>query len=560
MHKSSNYILNFAFAMVLFLTLKGQDVQAQTLISTVFGTGSTTGGSTGDGAAATSALMLTPQNLYVNNAGDIWICDYGNNKIRKYTASTGFASTVAGTGASGATGDGAAATAALLNHPIGICMNSVGDIFFTDSDNHKIRKIDHTNGFISTYAGTGTAGSTGDGGVATSAKLSAPKGLCVDASNNLYIADEGNDKLRKITFATGIITTLAGTGSPGSSGDGGLATAAKLNAPFGVQVASNGDIYICDTGNDKIRKINIGTGNISTYAGTGSPGFVDNITKLSAQFANIRGIAMDANDNIYIADDNNERIRKITFSSGMVSTVAGIGGAATNPHTGNGGVATAANTGPSRGVAVNSTNLYFTEFDNHSVRMVQGIVTPLPVQLIDFVVKEIQNKIQLSWKTTLEENSKCFHIMRSEDGINFDKIGVVPAKGHSSTIVEYHYTDFIPYKKGIYYYKLIENDIDEKSQESKIVVMSFENRTNVHFFPNPNFGKAAIFFHSIDGGTYTINILNHNGQVMYSQEFVGERGENEFDVNMEHFPQGVYHVQFNGLEYNFAVLKVLKKT
>ena len=376
----------------------------------------------------------------------------------------------------------------------------------------------------------------------------------------MYIADEGNDKVRKVTFATGIITTLAGIGSPGSSGDGGLATSAKLSAPFGVQVASNGDIYICDTGNDKIRKIDIGTGNISTYAGTGSPGFVDNITKLSAEFANMRGMAMDANDNIYIADDNNERIRKITFPSGMVSTVAGKGGIATNPHTGNGGIATAANTGPSRGVAVNATNLYFTEFDNHSVRMVQGIVTPLPVQLIDFVVKENQNKIQLSWKTTMEENSKCFNVMRSEDGINFEKIGVVPAKGHSSAIVEYHYTDFIPYEKGIYYYKLIENDVDGKSQESKIVVMSFENENNVHLFPNPNFGKAAIFFHSIDGGTYTINILDHNGQVMYSQEFVGERGENEFDVNMEQLPQGVYYVQFNGPEYKFAVLKVLKKT
>ncbi|MEY3416327.1 MAG: hypothetical protein RL060_438 [Bacteroidota bacterium] len=534
-------------------------IHAQTLISTSFGAGSTTGGSSGDGGAATSALLLNPSGLAIAANGDTYICDSGNHKIRKITNATGIASTIAGTGTGSYTGDGGLATAATLNNPTNICINSAGDLLIADANNHVVRKITTSTGIITTVAGTGTGGD--QVGVATSSRLKYPKGVAVDASDNIYICDEFNNKIKKVTVSTGNMAVYAGTGTNGYSGDGAAATSAKINGPYACAFNAAGDLFFVDNTNAAIRKISISTGFISTVAGKGTNGYTgDGAAATAAELANPRGIAVDqTTGDFYISDANSEVIRKVTISTGFITTVAGVNSANPAQHTGDGGVATSAQTGPSRGVAVSSSKLVFTEYDNHAVRVVTGLVIPLPVQLIDFTVQENQGRIQLSWKTTMEENCANFNVMRSDDGIHFDKIGVVPAHGQSNIPLKYHYTDLIPLKKGIYYYQLIENDWDGKSQSSKIVVMSFEEKNDVHIFPNPNVGKAGIFFHSIEGGVYTINILDQNGVILYTQEFIGNKGANEYEVDMAHLNSGMYHVQFNGPEYKYAVLKVLKK-
>jgi hypothetical protein len=555
--KLTNYLFVFFNATFLQVTF---NMQAQTLISTSFGSGSTTGGSSGDGAAATSALLLNPSGVAIAANGDTYICDSGNHKIRKLTHATGFASTIAGTGTGSYTGDGGLATAATLNNPTNICINSAGDLIIADADNHVVRKITVSTGIITTVAGTGTGGD--QVGVATSSRLKYPKGVAVDASDNIYICDEFNNKIKKVTVGTGNMTVYAGTGTNGYTGDGAAATSAKINGPYACAFNANGDLFFVDNTNAVIRKVTTSTGFISTVAGKGTNGYTgDGAAATAAELANPRGIAIDqTSGDIYISDANNEVIRKVTISTGFISTVAGITSSNPAQHTGDGGLATAAQTGPSRGVAVSSSKLVFTEYDNHAVRVVLGLLTPLPFQLIDFTVQENQDRIQLSWKTTMEENCANFNVMRSEDGIHFDKIGVVPAHGHSNSPIAYHYTDFLPLAKGIYYYKLIENDLDGKSQASKIVVMSFEEKNDIHLFPNPNFGKAAIFFHSIAGGVYTINILDQNNSLIYTQKFEGNKGDNEYEVDMEHLNSGIYYVQFNGPEYKYAILKVLKKS
>ena len=545
------------FSVILFYT--SFKIQAQTLISTSFGTGSTTGGSSGDDGAATSALLLNPTGLAIAANGDTYICDSGNHKIRKITHATGIASTIAGNGTGSYTGNGGLATAATLNNPTNICINSAGDLLIADADNHVIRKITISTGIITTVAGTGTGGD--QVGVATSSRLKYPKGVAVDASDNIYICDEFNNKIKKVTVSTGNMAVYAGTGTNGYSGDGAAATSAKINGPYACAFNAAGDLFFVDNTNAVIRKITKSTGFISTVAGKGTNGYTgDGAAATAAELANPRGIAVDqTTGDFYISDANNEVIRKVTISTGFITTVAGVNSANPAQHTGDGGLATSAQTGPSRGVAVSSSKLVFTEHDNHAVRVVAGLVTPLPVQLIDFSIQENQDRIQLSWKTSMEENCANFNVMRSEDGIHFEKIGIVPGHGHSNKTLAYHYTDFLPFKKGTYYYQLIEYDFDGKNQASKIEVISFEKNNDIHLFPNPNVGKANIYFHSTAGGIYTINILDQNGSILYTQEYIGNKGANEYEVDMAHLNSGMYHVQFNGPEYKYAVLKVLKK-
>jgi sugar lactone lactonase YvrE len=236
-----------------------------------------TGGHAGyccDGGAATSGEVKTPQGVAVDSSGNIYIADTGNHVIRKVTISTGKISTIAGTGSANFGGDGGLATAGSVtfNTPSGVAVDGSGNFYIADTLNNRIRKVTISTGFISTVVGTGSSGSTGDGAAATSAKLNGPQGVAVDGSGNIYIADTGNNKIRKVTISTGFISTIAGTGTAGSTGDGAAATSAKLSAPKGVGLDTSGNIYVADTSNNKIREITIATGFISTVAGNGTAG------------------------------------------------------------------------------------------------------------------------------------------------------------------------------------------------------------------------------------------------------------------------------------------------
>ena len=229
-------------------------------------------------------------------------------------ASTGDISTIAGTDYdSGYSGDGGAATSAELFYPYGVVLDSSRNVYIADRNNHRIRMINAITGNISTIAGTDTHGYSGDGGAATSAELLAPEDMGFDSYGNLYIADKGNHRIRKVDAITGIISTIAGTGSAGSSGDGGPATDASFNQPTGVAFDSNDNIYIADYDNKRIRMVNASTGDISTIAGTGSSGYSgDGGAATLAQLAYPYKVALDSYGNVYIADKNNNRIRKLT--------------------------------------------------------------------------------------------------------------------------------------------------------------------------------------------------------------------------------------------------------
>src|SRR5438876_901164 len=231
------------------------------------------GGGVGDGGAATGASLNQPRGVALDASGNLYIADHFNHRIRKVAAATGIITTVAGNGVFGFAGDGGAATGARLNYPSGVALDASGNLYIADQNNNRIRKVDAATGIITTVAGNDSPTFFGDGGAATNASLYDPTGVALDASGNLYIADQYNHRIRKVDAATGIIATVAGNGIPDFAGDGGAATYASLYHPSGVALDASGNLYIADQYNHRIRKVAAATGIITTVAGNGSPAF-----------------------------------------------------------------------------------------------------------------------------------------------------------------------------------------------------------------------------------------------------------------------------------------------
>jgi sugar lactone lactonase YvrE len=287
------------------------------IISTVAGNG--TAGYNNDGIAATNAELNVPGGIAVDSAGNIFIADFQNNRIRKVSASTGIISTVAGNGTGGYNGDGIAATSAEIYLPDGVAVDGAGNIYIADDWNCRIRKVNTVTGLISTVAGNGTCGYGGDGIAATSSQIN-PGGVAVDSAGNIYVV--GDSRIRMVSASTGLISTVAGNGTPGYTGDGIAAISAELNIPASVAVDSTGNIFIADFQNNRIRKVSASTGLISTVVGNGTGGYNgDGIAATSAELNGPSGVAVDSAGNIYIADTNNQRIRKMSASTGLIGTV-----------------------------------------------------------------------------------------------------------------------------------------------------------------------------------------------------------------------------------------------
>ncbi len=347
------------YIITAFSVLIGLSINAQTYtISTIAGNG--TIGDSGNGGPATLAEFYHPCGVTVDPAGNLYIACKGNGKIKKVDTN-GIISNIAGGGSS--LGDGGAATAAELSYPVGVFLDATGNVYIAESGDHRIRKI-NTSGIISTIAGTGVSDYFGDGGAATSAKLEKPSAAIADAAGNVYIADMYNHRIRKIN-TNGIISTIAGNGTGGYSGDGGPATAAELFYPTEITFDALGNLYIADEGNDRIRKINT-NGIISTIAGNGNSGsYGDGGAATSAALHNPTGIALDAAGNVYIADNLNNKIRKVN-TNGIISTIAGSG---TGGYLGDGGAATAAELNSPVGIAIDASgNLYVSDYNNQRIR------------------------------------------------------------------------------------------------------------------------------------------------------------------------------------------------
>jgi sugar lactone lactonase YvrE len=348
-------------------------------ITTVVGNGDKTFG--GDDGPATEASMFYPRGAAVDRHGNIFIADSDNNRIRRVDAATEAITTVAGSGPDGDilcgnfSGDGGPATRALLSCPQGIVVDSAGNLFIADSGNNRIRRVDAVTGIITTVAGSGQSDYSGDGGVATNASLRGPAGVDVDSAGNLFIADTDNHRIRRVDAVTGIITTVAGMGFGGFSGDGAPATHSFLHHPTDVAVDAVGNLYIADAANDRIRFVDVDWGTMTTVAGNGQQGFSgDGGPATMASLNYPVGVSLDALGNVYIADTLNSRIRRVEASTGMgiITTLAGNG---QDGFTADGASAVNASLHWPFAVAVApqiSRNVFVVDSNNHRVRVVEA--------------------------------------------------------------------------------------------------------------------------------------------------------------------------------------------
>ena len=342
-------------------------VAADGVLSLIAGTG--TSGFSGDGGPAVSARLSYPGNLVVDGGGNLYIADWGNDRIRKVNTE-GIISTIAGNGKEGFEGDGGPATSASLNGPRGVAVDPAGNVYIADRGNSRIRKVD-TVGLISTIAGNGTSGFSGDGGLATAASFDAWS-LAVDVSGNLYITDPRNHRVRKVNTA-GIISTVAGDGGDIFGGDGGPATATSV-VPVDIFVDPGGNLYLADA-SYRVRKVN-GDGIITTIACNGTSGFTGDGGPATAASCAPYRVARDSAGNLYVADGSSRRIRKVS-AAGIITTVAGRG---TGQSSGDGGPATLAELIQPLGVAVDPAgNVYIADEGSNRIRKVNtaGIISTI---------------------------------------------------------------------------------------------------------------------------------------------------------------------------------------
>ncbi len=310
----------------------------------------------------------------------MYISDKNNYRVRKITASTSIITTIAGTGASGHSGDGGQATSATIQNPLGINLDSSSNVYFGDCGSYNyIRKVTVSTGTIATVAGSGSAGYNGDNIQATATTLNFPHDVVLDSFGNLYISDWSNNRVRKVDVSTSVITTVVGTGTASSTGDGSAATSATINSPCYSRFDSAGNLYIAESNGYRIRKVitvstEIPTSSpsviptyypslsphsisiITTIAGTGSKGYSgDGSQATSATICSPAGIAIDSSGNVYFNDYCNHRVRKITTSTGIITTYAGTG---TASYSGDGGVASSATFTQPNGLCIDTSGTF----------------------------------------------------------------------------------------------------------------------------------------------------------------------------------------------------------
>ncbi|MCB0279200.1 MAG: hypothetical protein KDD94_06850 [Calditrichaeota bacterium] len=280
----------------------------------------------GDNGSAKNAALSIPEIIYMDQNGDLYICDRGNYRVRIIDAKSGMIRTVAGTGKFGYSGDGGPALAADLSNPFGVTLDEKGNIWIADTENHVIRKVDRQTGIITTEVGSGESGFSGDGGPAKQAQLQRPHVLSFDKSGDLWIGDSFNNRIRKVNIKTGIINSMFGNGEKASSPDGSDARKSALGFFGTLLFDQDGNLVFSEIIDARVRKIDLKTGLLSTLAGNGKSGFSGDAGPANkAQLGMPYGIAFDRNYNLYIADAQNGRIRRVDARTGIISTIAGNG-------------------------------------------------------------------------------------------------------------------------------------------------------------------------------------------------------------------------------------------
>ena len=412
----------FLFGLVCLLLPASSRAQMQLVpvITTVAGNGS--GSYSGDGGPATSAELYNPLAVALDASGNLYIAEYSNNRVRKVSPS-GIITTVAGNGTQGYSGDNGPAASAELYHPFGVALDASGNLYIADWGNDRIRMVS-PSGIITTVAGNGTPGYSGDNGPATGAELNYPTAVALDASGNIYIADVYNSLIRMVSPG-GIITTVAGKGSQGYSGDNGPATGAELDYPSGLALDASGNLYIADEVNNRIRMVSP-SGIIITVAGNGTQGYSgDNGPATSAELNSPTAVALDAFGNLYITDNANNRIRMVS-PSGIITTVAGNG---TQGYSGDNGPATGAELSGANGVALDASgNLYFADEYTNRIREVSEVSPGLNETITSFPTTAVGSSAAVQnvlIQTTATETIISISVPVSQGGFQEFSVGAI---------------------------------------------------------------------------------------------------------------------------------------
>jgi sugar lactone lactonase YvrE len=414
------------------------------IVTTIVGNG--THGFSGDGGSSTIAQLYGPHSIAFDDTGNIYIADAGNHRIRKINTA-GKISTIAGNGTIGNAGNGGPAISAQLNFPVGVTVDHSGNVYIADHFNNAIRKVS-VSGILTTVAGTGMSGYSGDGGLAVAAELQNPFDVTIDNTGNIFIADAMNNRIRKVN-SSGLITTIAGNGSIGYTGDGVAATTVALNRPNKVITDNFGNVYISDCFNHRVRKVSP-SGIITTIAGNGTSGFGgDGGDATAAQLNQPSGLAIDNAGNIYIADAYNNRIRKVAVN-GLISTVAGTG---ISGYSGDGGAATSAQFNVPNDVAISSTNtLYISDWNNNVIRRMDATAS-VEGGNIDNAVSIFPNpchdrKLKVAFPTLHVQNAT----IKIYD-LNGGLLSSFDTNGQTSIGIEF------PYSEGVYLFILQLDDL-----------------------------------------------------------------------------------------------------
>jgi len=380
--KQINSISMNKFLLSLICLFFIESVQSQT-IDLLAGTGILA--YSGDGGSAKAAQLCTPVGVAVDKFGNTYISDYGCWMIRKVNP-LGIITTIAGAYmVASPEGDGGPATASRLYRPAGIAVDTAANIYVCDHGHNKIRKISNS-GIITTVAGTGSAGYNSDGILAINANLNNPLDVAVDRSGNIYIADQANCRIRKVN-TNGIISTVAGNGVCGFSGDGGLATSASISNAYGVEIDCKGNILIADYSNYRIRKVD-SAGIITTIAGNGVLGYSgDGGQATLAQLSQPSSVCADSKGNIFVSDMNNQRIRKIN-ALGIITTIAGNG---TATNTGDGGLAVNATVNNPTGIQADSSGVIYFGSNASKVRAICPLACPFNISIGE-TINEIESQ------------------------------------------------------------------------------------------------------------------------------------------------------------------------
>ena len=335
--------------------------------------GSDIRGYSGDGGSVKHALLNSPANVYADKRGDVYISDLGNNVIRKVDAKSGIITTVAGNGINGFSGDGGPATQASFAAAFHTATDDMGNLYLSDLANNRIRRVDRHTGIVQTIAGTGLTDFNGDGKTALETNLYLPFGIAFDKEGNLVFSDFGGVRLRKLNMRTKIITTIAGNGTPGYGGDGGPATSAMFSFIWNVTVDQvSGDIYVNDQNNARIRKINHSTGIITTVAGNGNIGNSGmGGLATNASFTQPVGIAVAKNGDLFIGDQELAQVYSVDKKTGIINLVAGNG---TAGFSGDGGPSVNALLSWPNSLSFGPDgDLYVADANNNRVRKISGL-------------------------------------------------------------------------------------------------------------------------------------------------------------------------------------------